>query len=297
MRSRNFATMKPILLLALTAVGGASCAGAISQGEPEDDPVTFAVAGYGLKGEYYNNEDLTALVLTRIDPRVSFDWGSGAPAPGVDADTFSVRWTGSVIPRSTGRYTFYTQCDDGVRLWIDGVKIVDNWTNHRGTEDSGSISLTAEQAVAITMEYYEHTGKAVAKLRWSSRDQPKEIIPSSRLRPPSDAGPAPDGGVGVDSGGGSGGRVGADASVPDSGQTGPAITLAWDDGSTNEDGFRVERKLQGGSTFALVATVGANVTAYEDREVSAGTTYCYRVCAWNGSGTSGYSNEICSAPR
>jgi Divergent InlB B-repeat domain len=71
------------------------------------------------------------------------------------------------------------------------------------------------------------------------------------------------------------------------------LTLLWTDNATNEDGFRVERKLGTTGTFAPVATVGTNVTSYVDASLSASTTYCYRVHAFNSAGNSAPSNESC----
>ncbi len=68
------------------------------------------------------------------------------------------------------------------------------------------------------------------------------------------------------------------------------IDLSWHDNSWTEAGFKIERKLQGGS-YSQVATVGANVTTYSDTGLSPATTYCYRVCAYNALGGSSYSNE------
>jgi hypothetical protein len=59
---------------------------------------------------------------------------------GIGADTFSVRWVGTVQPPTSGNYTFYTESDDGVRLWVDGRLIVDNWTDHSRTENAGTIA-------------------------------------------------------------------------------------------------------------------------------------------------------------
>ena len=74
----------------------------------------------GLNGEYYDNINLTALRLTRVDSTVDFDWGTGSPDASIGADTFSVRWTGQVVPLYSQTYTFYTTSDDGVRLWVNG---------------------------------------------------------------------------------------------------------------------------------------------------------------------------------
>jgi YD repeat-containing protein len=70
------------------------------------------------------------------------------------------------------------------------------------------------------------------------------------------------------------------------------INLTWSDNSGNEDGFKVERSSNGGSTFTEIASVGVNVTGYNDTGLSSSTTYTYRVFAYNTYGNSNYSNQI-----
>ncbi|HKY97812.1 MAG TPA: fibronectin type III domain-containing protein [Gemmatimonadaceae bacterium] len=70
------------------------------------------------------------------------------------------------------------------------------------------------------------------------------------------------------------------------------ISLAWSDNSTNESGFRIERSPAGSSAFAEIGTTGSNEAAFIDQDVAAGLSYSYRVRAYNGSGSSGYSNVV-----
>jgi len=69
------------------------------------------------------------------------------------------------------------------------------------------------------------------------------------------------------------------------------IRLGWNDNSTDEDNFSLERKAGGGS-FATLATLAANVTTYTDSDVTQDVTYVYRVKATNTGGDSAYSNEL-----
>ncbi len=143
--------------------------------------VTGTDQGDGLVGKYYDNNDLSNRKLVRIDPDVNFVWGTSSPDPCISPDTFSVRWAGSVQPRYSESYTFYTYTDDGVRLWVDGNQIIDKWLNQNATEWSGAANLLADQKYDIEMEYYDAVGTATAQLKWSSASQAKQIIPQGRL--------------------------------------------------------------------------------------------------------------------
>src|SRR5690606_30610130 len=69
------------------------------------------------------------------------------------------------------------------------------------------------------------------------------------------------------------------------------VSLRWADNSSDESGFKVERA-NGSGAFAQIATTGRNVTRFDDTKVAAGTTYRYRVRAYNGAGNSPYSNIV-----
>ncbi|MCC2668172.1 MAG: repeat-containing protein, partial [Armatimonadetes bacterium] len=77
-------------------------------------------------------------------------------------------------------------------------------------------------------------------------------------------------------------------------QTG-GVQLNWSDNSTGEDGFRVERSANGGA-FGVIATLGANSTSYLSTGLAADTTYAFRVRAYNGAGSSAFSNTVTVAP-
>jgi len=145
-------------------------------------------SGTGLTGRYYSDPGSGAyfgtLVLTRTDATVNFDWGSGSPGTGVNSDNFSVRWTGKVQAPVTGNYAFRTVSDDGVRLWVNGQLVINNWTDHAPTTNtSAAIALAAGVKYAVTMEFYERGGGAVAKLLWAYPGQTQTVIPKSRLFP------------------------------------------------------------------------------------------------------------------
>ena len=135
----------------------------------------------GLTGNYYNSKTFTNLKMARIDPTINFNWGLSAPTNTMMVNTFSVRWTGKIVPTYSGTYTFYTKTDDGVRLWVNGVRLVNKWIDQSATEWSGTIHLTAGVKYSIKMEYYENLNSATAQLRWSGPNIAKQIIPQSSL--------------------------------------------------------------------------------------------------------------------
>lgn len=128
-----------------------------------------AVSGdAGWQAEYFANRVLSGVpALVRTDSTIDFDWGAGSPAPGLPADNFSVRWTGSVSLEA-GTYRFATQTDDGVRLWVDGRLVIDQWREMAPTVSLADLGLAAGLH-QVRMEYYEAAGGAVARLSWTKQ--------------------------------------------------------------------------------------------------------------------------------
>jgi hypothetical protein len=142
----------------------------------------LVLAQEGLRGEYFNTTTLSGTPVTRVDPEINFNWLQGSPIAGVGIDRFAVRWTGEVTPLYSEIYTFVTVSDDGVRLWVDGERIINNWSPHLPTTDAGSIYLKAGQAHSIQLEFFDLTVDALISLSWSSPRQSLQIIPRSQLR-------------------------------------------------------------------------------------------------------------------
>lgn len=117
------------------------------------------------RAEYFNNTSLSGNpAIVRDEGQINYNWG-GSPVSGISADMFSVRWTASV-PVDAGVYRFTATADDGVRLWVNGQLIIDQWREQQATSYSADISV-AGASVPVVMEYYENGGTAVAALTWS----------------------------------------------------------------------------------------------------------------------------------
>ncbi|MDY7080261.1 MAG: PA14 domain-containing protein [Chloroflexota bacterium] len=119
------------------------------------------------RAEYFDNRDLSGSpVLVRYDPAIDFDWGSGSPDGAIPADNFSIRWTRS-LGFTPGTYRFYASCDDGVRVYVDGNRVVDAWQDQKLPNTSwGDLTLGSGQHTVV-VEYYEHGGGANAHVWWN----------------------------------------------------------------------------------------------------------------------------------
>ncbi len=142
-------------------------------------------SGTGLRGEYFDNADLTNPKVTRIDSTVDFNWGTGSPDPTVGSDTFSARWTGQLEAPKSGIYTFATTSDDGIRLWINNQLLIDNWTAPSSVNNSRRIKLSKGQLYDLRLEYYDQTGDAGVHLLWRLPIslKPLQAIPQANLYP------------------------------------------------------------------------------------------------------------------
>jgi len=110
------------------------------------------------RGEYYSNVNLTGTPKVRNDRKVDFAWGTGSPMNGIDADTFSVRWTRR-LEFEAKTYQFNVRVDDGVRLWVDGQLLIDQWND--GSVRTYSVERTMTKGKHdIRVEMYERSGQA-----------------------------------------------------------------------------------------------------------------------------------------
>jgi cell division septation protein DedD len=117
------------------------------------------------QGEYWNNPHLGGgPALVRNDPKIDFNWGRGAPDSRLPADDFSARWS-RTMTFDEGRYRFNAQVDDGLRLYLDGALLIDEWRDGRAREFNREVNLSAGRH-NLRVDYYEHGGDSQVRVWW-----------------------------------------------------------------------------------------------------------------------------------
>jgi uncharacterized protein YkwD/chitodextrinase len=137
-----------------------------------------APAGNAFTGCYYNNTTMSgAPVLIRTDAQVNFDWFYKGPDPSVTPDNFSVRWQGN-FQFDQGSYTFTAVASDGIRVYIDGNAVIDQWVDQSPNWMFRTTQTLSQGAHLVTVEYYERTGWPTAHVTWKGSGTGPSPAPS-----------------------------------------------------------------------------------------------------------------------
>ena len=129
----------------------------------------------GLRGEYFADGDFSGKpALVRTDRRIDFDWDEVAPAEGLDANRYAVRWTGQLLPPGAGDYTLNVHIDrcfdckghDPVRLFVDGKQVLDD--HGKDYDLNVPMHFADTQPHSIRLEL-RHTGEDQGiRLQWAA---------------------------------------------------------------------------------------------------------------------------------
>ncbi|WP_299320601.1 glycoside hydrolase family 3 protein [uncultured Maribacter sp.] len=120
----------------------------------------------GLYGEYYDDKFLEGTPQTRIDKVVNFDPVNNPPDTYTNFRHKSMRWSGYITPNFSGVYKIGVNSDDGVKMWLNGELVVDEWHNRGMTTDQVAIDMKAGEKYAIKLEYFDNGGDAICQLLW-----------------------------------------------------------------------------------------------------------------------------------
>ncbi|MES2330301.1 MAG: glycoside hydrolase family 3 C-terminal domain-containing protein [Bacteroidota bacterium] len=133
----------------------------------------------GLKAEYFKElfpNDKPA--VTRIDKQIDFNWTLYPPDPSLDADHYSVRWTGQLNAPETGKFKIGLDGNDGYRLYIDNTLVIDNWRKQSYSTQLAEYNFEKDRSYDLRIEFYEPVGNAHIRLIWNigiKNDEEKKI--------------------------------------------------------------------------------------------------------------------------
>ncbi len=141
----------------------------------------------GLKAEYFTNRNWEGEpYVTRIDGAIDFNWWDEAPIPGMPADSFSVRWSGTLVPPESGRYALGVRVFGGFRLFLDDSLLVEFSDRHVVLPRWSRVELEANERHDIRVEYQTRRADAIAQLVWG-RPEPRLREAALRAAQQSDA--------------------------------------------------------------------------------------------------------------
>ncbi|BAN00575.1 hypothetical protein YM304_02610 [Ilumatobacter coccineus YM16-304] len=144
---------------------GGTTDGGTTDAPPCTDPTKWAVS-------FFDNTTLSGKVeAAKCEDNVSEPWAAGSPAPGIDDDYFSARYTKTVDFPDAGVHTFTIGADDGVRMYIDGSLVYNRWVDKSFSTETVDVNLTAGSH-DIRIEYYEQTGYAQLEMSWEFTGPP-----------------------------------------------------------------------------------------------------------------------------
>lgn len=142
--------------------------------------IDWEASGTGFTAQYFNDVNLAEPSLLRTDDIISFNFDYSSPSISVN-NRFSARWTAKIVPQFTETYTFRSTFDDGVRLWVNGVQLINDWALGGVRTQSGSIALISGHEYDLVMEYWQNGGPGQVNLTWQSPSRPEQIVPKSAV--------------------------------------------------------------------------------------------------------------------
>lgn len=134
----------------------------------------YMSAQNGLKGEYYDGRNFERKAATRIDNNIDFYWNDRPPVRGIDPHVCSIRWTGKLMSPETGVYTFSARVDDGIRVWVGGKRIINNWQLNDVGVSEGKIRMEAGKYYDLKVEYFNALIEGEITLLWQLPEKEEE---------------------------------------------------------------------------------------------------------------------------
>jgi hypothetical protein len=154
---KRIALVSLIVMLLTSLLLSSSPAAAQGPAPGDSDPAWQAY--------YWNNMALSGSpALQTSETSLDHNWGAAKPYPSIQADQFSARWTRYLD--LVGTYRFTATSDDGIRVYLDGIQIINEWYDH-GVKTVSVDRVLSVGHHLVVVEYYENAGDAVARFSWA----------------------------------------------------------------------------------------------------------------------------------
>lgn len=122
----------------------------------------------GLKGEYFNDNKFEGdPLIVRVDSTIDFNWWENPPIKGMRADSFSIRWTGTIVPPVTGKYSLGVNVFGGFRIYLDDSLLIEYSDRHVVITQWKDVYLETGIKHKIKVEFWDRRADASVKLVWS----------------------------------------------------------------------------------------------------------------------------------
>ena len=129
----------------------------------------------GLAVEYFHGRNFEQSACKTVEAKVDNTW-PGPPLAELPVglkslDNFSARWEGAITAPEDGDYQIGAEADDGVRLWLDGKLVVDDWGIHPLRFNSAKVALQKGQKVQLKLDYFNASLSRGLRLGWKTPSQ------------------------------------------------------------------------------------------------------------------------------
>ncbi|MCC6727353.1 MAG: OmpA family protein [Saprospiraceae bacterium] len=142
-----------------------------------------------LKAEYFNGTNFEEKVTSRTESNIDKAWNDVPPVPGIDPHNCSIRWTGRITAPESGTYTFSARVDDGIRVWVGGVQVIDNWRLNDNGQSTGQVKMKAGTSYDLRVEYFNALIEGEVTLIWKlpNSNKPEVVAPEFFTQKPKPA--------------------------------------------------------------------------------------------------------------
>jgi len=134
------------------------------------------LAQKGLKADYFDGTQFNHYVATEYVDKIDFYWNNTPPVPGINPHKCSVRYTGRLKAPKTGEYTFSARVDDGVRVWVGDIQVINNWRLNDVGYSKGKVKMEAGQFYDLKIEYFNALIEAELRLLWKLPEKEDVVV-------------------------------------------------------------------------------------------------------------------------